>query len=247
MALQIAERAVVGEDVEPVAVRSNARPGLWRRLRALADVGAQHRPHDRRPTSAARSPAADRRADRTRVERRGDDLRFRRPDRSRSASLRPAARPAGRRAGTPRRPQSAHVSRRCIRSTVRRGPADRRASRNAGITLRSSVSISSAQCADFLERDARACAAAAPRSAWPVPKRPTFDCVAAGSIPRSVSSAFARIAARCTPSESSGALRIPLREVRCIGVDQPRVRLERRVHRLGRSARASAPSSSAGT
>ena len=32
--------------------------------------------------------------------------------------------------------------------------------------------------------------------AWPVPNRPTLDVVAAGSSPRSVSSAFARITER---------------------------------------------------
>ena len=37
---------------------------------------------------------------------------------------------------------------------------------------------------------------------------PTLDCVAAGSMPRSVSSAFARMAARCTAVGVPGALRV---------------------------------------
>ena len=41
--------------------------------------------------------------------------------------------------------------------------------------------------------------------ACPVPNSPTFEVVAAGSSPRSVSSALARITERYTASESSGA------------------------------------------
>ena len=69
--------------------------------------------------------------------------------------------------------------------------------------LRSSTSIWSAQLrtsSSGLARIRRSSAS----NAWPVPKMPTLDCVAAGSMPRSVSSAFARIAARCTASESDG-------------------------------------------
>ena len=54
-------------------------------------------------------------------------------------------------------------------------------------------------------------------NAWPVPKMPTFDCVAAGSMPRSVSSAFARMAARCTPSESAGDFGYRRAKCSCIG------------------------------
>ena len=75
------------------------------------------------------------------------------------------------------------------------------------MTLRSSASISSAHARTSASGCARIRSSSA-SNAWPVPKMPTFDCVAAGSMPRSVSSALARIAARCTPSESAGALRI---------------------------------------
>ena len=70
------------------------------------------------------------------------------------------------------------------------------------MSLRSSISIASAHARTSSSGLARI-RSRSDSNAWPVPKMPTFDCVAAGSIPRSVSSAFARMAARCTDSESS--------------------------------------------
>ena len=69
------------------------------------------------------------------------------------------------------------------------------------MTLRSSTSIRSAQSRASASGLARRRSSSA-SNAWPVPKIPRFDCVAAGSMPRRVSSALARIAERCTASES---------------------------------------------
>ena len=70
------------------------------------------------------------------------------------------------------------------------------------MTWRSSVSICRAQSRTSSSGCANSRSSSA-SNAWPVPNRPTFDVVAAGSSPRSVSSALARMTERYTASESS--------------------------------------------
>ena len=60
---------------------------------------------------------------------------------------------------------------------------------------------------------------------------PTFDWVAAGSMPRSVSSALARMAARWAPFGALRVARIALGEMPLHRLDQRGVGLERLVHR----------------
>ena len=128
MALEIAEGAVVGEDVEAVAACARTRgPACGggsrarRRRRGAARRG-------RRPTSVARSRAADRRAARDGVERRGDDLDLAVGIEVGERDL--VARLGGRSPstnGSRGRVERRAACRRNTRSSGRRGPADRRA------------------------------------------------------------------------------------------------------------------------
>ena len=201
MALQIAERPVVGEDVEAIRRALEGASRAVAAVGAVADVGAQHlravvRRHP--PRDGEQLIVGQRRRG---VERGGDDLRLavgiEVAERDFVALLgshsvkQPVAQPIG----------GIGARRRDTATIGRRDPADRRRVRNAGMTLRSSTSISSAQARTSSSGCARM-RSSSDSNAWPLPNIPTFDCVAAGSRPRSVSSALARMAARCTPSES---------------------------------------------
>ena len=162
MALQIAERAVVGEDVEPVSRPLEGAPRAVTAVAALADVGLQHRGSLRGCHAARRGQQLIVRQIGHGIERRRDDLDLavgiEVGERHLLARLRLHARERA-----PRRPSASRLAwTRDTRSSVRRGRADRRESETPGRAC-AAPRASGRRTGGPRRADARASAAAAPR------------------------------------------------------------------------------------
>ena len=229
MPLQVAERPVVREHVEAVAGPLERAPRPVAAVGALADAGAQHRgplggaqATDRLEELALRQP-------RRLVQRRRDHLHLAvrvevgQGDLGRGRGRRPPEQALRRGAGclAPRVRQVAAPPHPAVLPVDPGEKGGNHLPQLGQHPVRARARASASGWARI--RSSRA------SNACPDAKMPTFDRVAAGSSPRSVSSALARMTARYTPFGVAGGVRIATAEVLLRRLEPAAVGLEREV------------------